>query len=130
MTSWPSWFRIILSHLSIDISWRHARHSRFIRLVSHLRRRILCTFGTFLDSLGQLRIISAPKASDILFEKNIRREILSFVKTGKPNTTKWDTSSVNRALLTNLTEVVDSYNNAQCSYWTLKAGMWSYAWIN
>ena len=83
-------------------------------------------FGFF----GTIYHYFTPKTSDILFERNIRREILSFVKTGKPNTTAWDTASVNRALLTNMTEVVGSYSTAQCNYWTLKAGMWSYAWIN
>ena len=83
-------------------------------------------FGFF----GTIKDYYPPKASDILFQNNIRREILTFVASGKPFTATWKTTWENTALLTNATEVVGQYHGPECSFWIVTANMWSYAWIN
>ncbi|KAK3097961.1 hypothetical protein FSP39_014851 [Pinctada imbricata] len=83
-------------------------------------------FGFF----GTIKDYFTPKQSDIMFQNNIQQEILAFVRTGKPYTSAWSTVWDNVALLTNITEIADSYNSAQCHFWTITAKMLPYAWIN
>ncbi|KAK3098022.1 hypothetical protein FSP39_015404 [Pinctada imbricata] len=84
---------------------------------------LLGFFGTIKDYLPL-------KQSDIMFQNNIRQEILAFVRTGKPYTWTWGNVWKKTALLGNVTEIADGFNSPQCQFWILTAKMLPYAWIN
>lgn len=101
----------------------HTMGSPFAASYSMHMWDILGFFGTIKDYF-------TPKQSDLMFQNNIQQEILTFVRTGKPYTSVWSSVWDNVALLTNITEIADSFNSPQCQFWTLTAKMLPYAWIN
>ena len=72
--------------------------------------------------------IKTPTLDDISWQRNVQKEVMSFVRNGKP-TSDWITYPGATALLSHNTEVVKGYNPTQCEVW-LDNGFFSYAWIN
>ncbi|XP_069132142.1 para-nitrobenzyl esterase-like [Argopecten irradians] len=80
-------------------------------------------FGTLPE------IIAHPSSSDIMFEANIRREILSFVETGSPYSKGWLPFPGNVAILSDDTTIASGYHAYQCDFW-MQNGFFDYSWVN
>lgn len=80
-------------------------------------------FGTLQE------LMPHPSGSDIMFEANIRREILSFAKTGNPFSKEWSPFPDSVALLSDVSKVTSGYHSYQCDFW-MKNGFFDYAWVN
>lgn len=71
-----------------------------------------------------------PSNRDKSFMKDLRREIGSFMQTGKVESAAWKSYPENTALFTNHgLKVVPSYHKEECQFW-MSRGFFSYAWIN
>ncbi|XP_060069553.1 para-nitrobenzyl esterase-like [Ylistrum balloti] len=74
--------------------------------------------------------IKPPASSDRSFQETIRREILSFVRTGAPFTKSWQPYSHGvTSLLSENISVVSNYKKETCKFWS-QNGLFSYGWIN
>lgn len=71
----------------------------------------------------------SPGSRDILWEDRVQREVMAFVKTGKPETASWHRYPEITAELDTVTGTYRSYHASQCQFW-LKNGFFSYSWIN
>ena len=65
----------------------------------------------------------------IQFGQTLRKEILSFIKTGHPATPEWKPYPMATSLVMEVTDVTNGYHETECQFW-LKNGFFSYAWIN
>ncbi|XP_052807894.1 para-nitrobenzyl esterase-like isoform X1 [Mya arenaria] len=83
---------------------------------------IFAFFGLIQD------YIKEPTLRDIQWQRNVQKEVISFVRTGKP-TSEWGTYPDVTALLSDVTELAKAYNPAQCEF-LMKGGFFSHAWIN
>ncbi|XP_061169446.1 para-nitrobenzyl esterase-like [Saccostrea echinata] len=84
---------------------------------------MLAFFGTIGDYI-------AVQQSDKMFSDLVRREMLSFVHTGKPFTETWGTFGDSVAILNTTLSVAKYYHETECQYWMNAAKLWPYAWIN
>lgn len=73
--------------------------------------------------------IQNPKPSDLNFQSNVQKEVLAFVRTGRPLSSDWQPVPDSVALLSDTTEVTNAYNPLQCEF-MMQNGFFSYAWIN
>lgn len=74
--------------------------------------------------------IKPPASSDEQFKDTMRREVLSFVRTGSPSTKGWLPYSRRiTAILSENTSVASNYKLTTCMFWSYN-GLASYAWIN
>lgn len=74
-------------------------------------------------------VLEHPSTDDILFEANIRREIMSFVQNGSPYSIDWLPFPESVALLSDDTTVTSGYHAYQCNFW-MQNGFFSYSWVN
>jgi len=81
-------------------------------------------FGSIKD------YIKPPAQSDMLFQANMRREVLSFIHNGKPFSKTWTPFPQSTALLSGSTiTMTTEYHREQCNLWNTN-GFFNYAWIN
>ncbi|XP_033741434.1 para-nitrobenzyl esterase-like isoform X2 [Pecten maximus] len=80
-------------------------------------------FGTLPE------IMVHPSHNDIMFEANIRREIMSFVETGSPYSKDWLPFPESVVLLSDNTKVTSGYHSYQCDFW-MQNGFFDYSWVN
>ncbi|XP_060072916.1 para-nitrobenzyl esterase-like [Ylistrum balloti] len=80
-------------------------------------------FGTMQE------IMAHPSGNDIMFEANLRREIMSFIETGSPYSKDWRPFPDSVALLSDKTKVTSGYHSYQCDFW-MKNGFFDYSWLN
>ncbi|XP_060072894.1 para-nitrobenzyl esterase-like [Ylistrum balloti] len=80
-------------------------------------------FGTLPE------IIAHPSDNDVMFEANIRREIMSFVKTGSPYSKDWHPFPDSVALFSDDVTVTSGYHSYQCDFW-MQNGFFDYSWVN
>ncbi|XP_069135779.1 para-nitrobenzyl esterase-like [Argopecten irradians] len=82
----------------------------------------------YLDTIKDY--IKPPAPSDQNFQKMVTREVLSFVKTGRPYTAGWQPYSRGvTALWSENMTVVSQYQNELCAFWS-ENGILDYGWIN
>ncbi|WAR24200.1 PNBA-like protein [Mya arenaria] len=62
-------------------------------------------------------MISNMTDADRQWEVNVQQEVLSFVRTGSPQTSDWGTFPGQTALLNANTTVTTGYHTAQCLFW-------------
>jgi hypothetical protein len=84
---------------------------------------MIAFFGTIS---GYIKV----QSSDQMFVDLLRREILSFVRTGKPFTESWGTFDDSLAILNSTISISRAYHQTECQYWMNNAKMWPHAWIN
>ena len=84
---------------------------------------ILAFFGTLGESFNK----TSPR--DLQFQQTLRREIMSFVKSGNPSSSEWRPYPENTSLVSDVVDVSSSYHGTECQFW-LRNGFFSYAWIN
>ncbi|XP_069104639.1 fumonisin B1 esterase-like isoform X2 [Argopecten irradians] len=80
-------------------------------------------FGTMQE------IMEHPSSNDLMFEANIRREIMSFIETGRPYSNDWLPFPESVALLSDDTSVTSAYHAYQCDFW-MQNGFFDYSWVN
>ncbi|XP_033741764.1 para-nitrobenzyl esterase-like [Pecten maximus] len=74
--------------------------------------------------------IKPPAPSDRRFQEMVRREVLSFVRTGAPSTADWRPYSQGvTALLSEDVSAANQYKSKTCSFWSVN-GLLDYGWIN
>ncbi|KAL5009508.1 hypothetical protein ScPMuIL_011813 [Solemya velum] len=83
-------------------------------------------FLAYFDTLRNT--INPLSPSDIKFQRNIRKAVLSFVRNGKPSA-RWGQFEETTVLLSERIEFVDGYNVRECQFW-LNNGFYNYSWIN
>jgi hypothetical protein len=66
---------------------------------------------------------------DIEWQRNVRQEVMAFVRSGAPSTLSWKPFPSTVGNLSFTTNAIASYHEAQCEFW-LKNGFFDYAWIN
>ena len=82
----------------------------------------------FFQEMGSA-MSDPPGPDDVAWETNVQREVMNFVRLGKPATADWIDYPGTIAELDVDTKVYRSYHASQCSFW-LKNGFFSYSWIN
>ncbi|XP_021372330.1 uncharacterized protein LOC110462619 isoform X1 [Mizuhopecten yessoensis] len=80
-------------------------------------------FGTMQE------IMSHPSGNDIMFEANLRREIMSFVESGSPYSKDWHPFPESVVLLSDDTKVTSGYHTYHCNFW-MENGFFDYSWVN
>ncbi|KAL5010044.1 hypothetical protein ScPMuIL_012349 [Solemya velum] len=83
-------------------------------------------FLAYFDTLRNT--INPLSPSDMQYQRNIRKAVLSFVRTGKPSA-RWGRFEEMTALLSERIEFVDGYHVRECQFW-LNNGFFNYAWLN
>ncbi|XP_021355323.1 uncharacterized protein LOC110451558 isoform X2 [Mizuhopecten yessoensis] len=74
--------------------------------------------------------IKPPASSDKRFQETVRREVLSFVRTGAPSTDSWQPYLRGvTALLSEDISIVPQYKKGTCLFWSMN-GLLNYGWIN
>lgn len=73
--------------------------------------------------------IQNPTIDDIQWQRNVQKEVLSFVRRGKPASLSWKPYPGVTANLSSVTTALSAYHPVQCAFW-LKNGFFDYAWIN
>ncbi|XP_045197770.2 para-nitrobenzyl esterase-like isoform X2 [Mercenaria mercenaria] len=73
--------------------------------------------------------IKHPTDFNIEWQRNVKQEVMTFVRTGKPSTFSWKPFPFVTASLSHTTEAITAYHPVQCDFW-LKNGFFDYAWIN
>ncbi|KAL3857139.1 hypothetical protein ACJMK2_011834 [Sinanodonta woodiana] len=71
--------------------------------------------------------INPMKESDIQWQNNVKKEVLSFVHSGHPATPIWNANVT--AILSQNTNITNTFHPDQCSFWN-EAGFFAYGWIN
>lgn len=79
----------------------------------------------FIGSSGQY--VSPLTDSDIRFERNIRNEIISFVRHGRPNSTSWTKYPDSTALISENVTTVKDYHASECEF-LFANGFFPYSW--
>ena len=82
----------------------------------------------FFDYLEDL-FPEGPSQADRDFEDVLHRQIVHFVKQGKPEDERWKPYPGHTALVGRQLEVVDEYNKDQCHMWDTN-DILPYGWIN
>ena len=73
--------------------------------------------------------IKNPSEEDFLWQRNVRDEVMSFVRSGYPSSSEWKPYLSVTALLSDNTTVIKTYHPAQCEFW-LANNFYSYSWLN
>ncbi|KAK3594205.1 hypothetical protein CHS0354_030636 [Potamilus streckersoni] len=82
---------------------------------------IFAFFGT-ID-----QYINPMKESDIEWQNNVRKEVISFVHKGHPASPIWNANVT--AILSQNTNITNTFHPDQCTFWN-QAGFFAYGWIN
>ena len=94
--------------------------------VASYSAHLLDLYG-FYGTMEHLTGVTAE--SDKNWEKLMRQELLSFMKTGSPHSPSWKPYPETTAILSETTDVSCGYHTWECQFW-LANGFFSYSWIN